>query len=188
MKKDRNMKKIILILVLILVFIFIFGTVIFCKVTDLSLTDVWITISKHNVINEQVTGDKGMFYLGMPVNKVKTKINELKIKKFVNTDYIWTPYMSFYFDNHNILERINVTRIIPTKLGLRVGDPESEIEKLYGKDYKSSTSEVCIYSKKHKSFSTAATKVYTYRMGDHYLNVVSDTDSKTIFTWVIYKE
>lgn len=154
--------------------------------TVVEINDDSVSASKV-IVNEQSSGEKGMFYLGM-------LFEDLNSLDLYNTDYeitsmnvieenkddwdyghkiIWTPKLCFLFDTTETLYRITVNGDLTTGLGLKNGDPISILEKLYGKS--------------HNRYDYDWGYVLEYNMGDHYFYVSVNEDIITLWGVSKYK-
>ena len=160
------------------------GVVATINSTETDINNTLLSAS-NIIVNEQSSGEKGMFYLGM-------SFENLNLLDLYNTDYeitsmnvieenkddwdyghkvIWTPKLCLLFDTTESLYRITVNGDLPTRLELKNGDSITVLEKLYGKSY--------------NRYDFDWGYVLEYNMGDHYFYVSVNED--IINLWGISK-
>lgn len=142
--------------------------------------------SEKIIINEQSSGDKDMFYLGMTFKKMNSldlynteyEITEINVFDENKNDWeyghkiVWTPEFCCLFDTTEVAYRITVNGDIPTALGLRNGDSVDKLEKLYGKN--------------NTKYNLDGGNALEYKLGDKFF-YVNISDDNTVSLWGVSK-
>lgn len=128
--------------------------------------------AKQVITDEQENGEEGMFQLGMTLEELRKQLeaegmddsNEIE-NAGDPADWnqghrtVMTDQADFTFDEHERLYRIDVTDESPTAAGLKAGDAEAEVLRLYGEEFHTYEG------------ADDGSRVLEYVMKDHYFTV-----------------